>query len=589
MHKVLSSIVILLFTMSFFFYVDCEKNITNPSEVPEVKLLSPVKNEILIDSVKVEITATDNKGITQVEFIVDNEVAKTWIMPPYVYMWNVTDFSDSSDHQIYAKAYDADDNISTTQVVKVSVRLLYPPTTLSAQTVSDSQILLTWQDNNKIEDGFRIERKEGNSNYTQIAEVGANVVNFKDSSLTYGSIYYYRVQAYHSENKSAYSNEQSIKMEITAPSYLNVTALDDQSVQLTWTDNCTFESGFKIERKEVGVDYAQIAEVNENVTSFDDDGLTYGCNYYYRVRAYTSLNNSVYSNEELGTTIFPAPSDLNAIAIDDQTIRLTWTDNCLFEMGYRIERKTGEGDFIQIADVIANSTEYEETDLAFGQIYTYRIVAFTNQNISEYSKEHTIYGIISDIDGNAYLVVKIVNMVWMAENLKVTHYRNGDVIPIETDNTAWSSLTTGAYCNYDNDINNATTFGHLYNWYAATDSRNIAPTGWHVPTDVEWQTLINYLGGNDIAGGKMKETGLTYWESPNTGATNISGFSALPGGSRYGNGIYGQIGTYGWWGSVTESNINEIWTWGLCYDYSSVSRWSGGKRYGFSIRCVMDN
>lgn len=150
---------------------------------------------------------------------------------------------------------------------------------------------------------------------------------------------------------------------------------------------------------------------------------------------------------------------------------------------------------------------------------------------------------VIDIDGNVYQIVTIGTQVWMAENLKVTHYRNGDVIPNVTDGPTWAGLTTGAYCEYDNNVASVATYGRLYNWYAAVDTRNIAPDGWHVPSDEEWKQLETYLGmsqaeadaiglrGSD-EGGMLKETGTSHWDSPNTGATNESGFTALPGGHR---------------------------------------------------------
>jgi len=116
-------------------------------------------------------------------------------------------------------------------------------------------------------------------------------------------------------------------------------------------------------------------------------------------------------------------------------------------------------------------------------------------------------GTVTDIDGNIYKTVKIGTQWWMAENLKVTKYRNGNLIPNVTNMTQWDNLTTGAYCTYNHDATNVTNYGRLYNWYAANDSRNIAPAGWHVPSDVELTTLITNLGGEDFAGGKMKETG----------------------------------------------------------------------------------
>ena len=197
-------------------------------------------------------------------------------------------------------------------------------------------------------------------------------------------------------------------------------------------------------------------------------------------------------------------------------------------------------------------------------------------------------GTVTDIDGNTYQTVKIGDQWWTAENLKVTHYRNGDAIPNVTDNTEWSNLTTGAYCNYDNDDNNADTYGSLYNWYAVNDRRNIAPEGWHVPSDAEWQILIDYLGGEGVAGGKMKATGTTIWNSPNTGATNESGFSALPGGYRHDDeGYYNMCyDTYFW--SSSGSSSRDAWYRNLDYDYSGVYRNYDYKRYGFSVRCVRD-
>jgi uncharacterized protein (TIGR02145 family) len=192
-------------------------------------------------------------------------------------------------------------------------------------------------------------------------------------------------------------------------------------------------------------------------------------------------------------------------------------------------------------------------------------------------------GTVTDIDGNIYETVKIGSQVWMVENLKVTHYRNGDAIPKVVD-PSWTSLTTGAYCEYNNDVNNVATYGRMYNWYAASDSRNIAPPGWHVPSDAEWQTLIDYLGGDATAGGKIKEMGLTHWNSPNDGATNESGFTALPSGYR--SNFYYELGYDAYFWSSTEFDIGAAWFRTLIYSNSAVGRYSSDERYGFSIRCV---
>lgn len=196
--------------------------------------------------------------------------------------------------------------------------------------------------------------------------------------------------------------------------------------------------------------------------------------------------------------------------------------------------------------------------------------------------------IITDIDGNTYKIIKIGDQWWMAENLKVTRYRNGEAIPHVTDDSQWANLSTGAYCNYGNNTNNATTYGRLYNWYAVIDGRKIAPAGWHVPTDQEWETLVNYLGGSGVAGGKMKEAGTAHWSSPNTGGTNESGLSARPGGRRYYGGYYEYMGVYAyfWSSSVTVSNY--AWARYLHFNHPLVYRCNIGTEYGFSVRCVRD-
>jgi uncharacterized protein (TIGR02145 family) len=200
---------------------------------------------------------------------------------------------------------------------------------------------------------------------------------------------------------------------------------------------------------------------------------------------------------------------------------------------------------------------------------------------------------VKDIDGNVYKTIKIGNQLWMAENLKVTHYRNGDEIPNRTDDDEWDSAS-GGYCNYDNDAANAEIYGHLYNWFAINDSRKLAPEGWHVPTDEEWQKLIDFLGGDAVAGGKMKsvgslEDGGDLWQGSNKSATNESGFTALPGGYRYNHGDFDGIGDMSYFWSATESNAGNAWYRYLYYGKSNVYRDdSGWKQAGYGVRCVRD-
>ncbi len=208
-------------------------------------------------------------------------------------------------------------------------------------------------------------------------------------------------------------------------------------------------------------------------------------------------------------------------------------------------------------------------------------------------------GTVRDIDNNIYQTVKIGDQWWMAENLKVTRYRNGDVIPHVTDNSTWQGLSTGAFCSSDNADSNIATYGLLYNWYAVGDSRNIAPAGWHIPTDNEWKELEMHLGMSQsqadasgwrgtFEGGKLKETETLHWSSPNYGASNETGFTALPGGHRFFTGGYNLVGTHGDWWSATEIDNNNAWNRELYYQYAKVLRYSGNKTGGVSIRCVKD-
>ena len=196
-------------------------------------------------------------------------------------------------------------------------------------------------------------------------------------------------------------------------------------------------------------------------------------------------------------------------------------------------------------------------------------------------------GSITDIDGNTYKTVTIGTQTWMAENLKVTKYNDGIAIPNVTDNTAWRELTTGALCDYDNIPSNSETYGKLYNWHAVNTGK-LCPTGWHVPSDAEWTELTDYLGGTSVAGGKLKETGTTHWASPNTGATNETGFTALPGGLRYSGGNFLTFGNAGYWWSATESNAARAWYRDMTYDSSNVDRYSSLKWVGYCVRCVRD-
>lgn len=197
---------------------------------------------------------------------------------------------------------------------------------------------------------------------------------------------------------------------------------------------------------------------------------------------------------------------------------------------------------------------------------------------------------VIDIDGNIYQTICIGNQTWMAENLKVNRYRNGDPIPNIKNDKEWSELNTGACCNYANAISIDSKYGKLYNFHAVDDKRGLAPKGWHVPSDEEWEALTIFLGGEDVAGGELKEAGLMHWRNPNEGATNKSGFSALPGGGRGYDGMFDYIGEEIYLWSSSEYSRSGAWYRFIYHNDSRMRRDTyRGKKCGFSVRCVKDS
>jgi len=209
---------------------------------------------------------------------------------------------------------------------------------------------------------------------------------------------------------------------------------------------------------------------------------------------------------------------------------------------------------------------------------------------------------VTDIDGNVYQTVQIGDQLWMAENLRVTHYRNGDPVPTDYSGQEWVNLLDGAYCVYNDNENNADTYGYLYNWYTVADPRNIAPEGWHVPTDAEMMELEMALGMSE------SEVDSTGWRGTNEGSKiagraylwvdgdlennsefGLSGFNALPGGyRRYDNGSYWYLTNGGDFWSSTENNSSDAWFRNVSFYHSEIYRYSNYKQRGFSVRCVRD-
>lgn len=195
---------------------------------------------------------------------------------------------------------------------------------------------------------------------------------------------------------------------------------------------------------------------------------------------------------------------------------------------------------------------------------------------------------VTDIDGNTYNTVTVGTEVWLVEGLKTTKYTDGTAVPIVTENTAWTNLTTGGMCDYNNTLSNSTTYGKLYNWYAVSGTKKLCPAGWHVPTDSDWSDLVTALGGYDAAAAKMMEAGIVHWLSPNSFATNTSGFTALGTGYRNYLGEFKDLKYMGgFWSAnsidATYASYRSMYAGSISIDNHGVN-----KKTGLSVRCVKD-
>jgi uncharacterized protein (TIGR02145 family) len=263
---------------------------------------------------------------------------------------------------------------------------------------------------------------------------------------------------------------------------------------------------------------------------------------------------------------------------------------------------SGKGSFkSNLTSLSINTTYYlrayaiNSSGTAYGNQQIFTATYQASQHICGGANVHNpnlIYGNMTDQEGNQYKTIIIGNQEWMAENLKTSIYRNGDPISTNLSDAEWFNTTNtqlGAWAFPNNDSLFECPYGKLYNWYAVSDSRHVCPSGWHEPTNDEWTDLTNYLGGITLAGGKMKTTGLQYWNTPNSEATNESGFSGLPSDSRNVNGTFSGIGSFGLWWSSTDYVPNFAWLRNLEYNSGNVTNLFGyNKQAGFSVRCLKD-
>ncbi len=258
-----------------------------------------------------------------------------------------------------------------------------------------------------------------------------------------------------------------------------------------------------------------------------------------------------------------------------QSFNPTLVDQC-------VSAGQGEGSFT------ANVTE-----LNLGSLYKVRAYATTGKKTSYGENVNFATTGVKDIDGNIYETVVIGNQTWMAENLKTSHYHSGDIIPNVTNQGDWNELFSGAWAYYDHQSSNEAVYGKLYNWFAVEDFRGLCPPSWRVPSQEDWTILSDHLGGENVAGGKMKATGTEYWLSPNTGATNDSGFTGLPGGTRIRNDATGRENFFRemsvaghWWSSTRHNTLGGAYAFDLTKSNAKLDSELELMRDGLSVRCM---
>lgn len=392
-----------------------------------------------------------------------------------------------------------------------------------------------------------------------------------------------------------------------APSNLTGVVASTTQINLSWTDNASDETGFKIERKTGTGSYTIIGTVNADVVTYNDSGLTPNTAYTYRVYSFNATGNSATNSNEVTLTtssVVALPTLTTTAAASITTTTAVSGGTISSDGGASITSRgvcwsTSANPTIALSTKSINGTgtgAFTSNVIALSANTTYHIRAYATNSVGtaygtdlSFITSNTSSTSVTDIDGNTYQLVTICSQVWTKSNLNVSKYRNGDVIPQVTDPTQWSNLTTGAWCYYANTTANGTTYGKLYNWYAVNDPRGLAPVGYHIPSFPEWYTLVNTcLGGANTAGGSMKETGTTHWTSPNTTATNTSGFTGLPGGMRGGtNGTFYNINDEAHFWSASD-NSGSIPTFYLHYNFAVALQFSFDYKQGMSVRCVKD-
>ena len=422
------------------------------------------------------------------------------------------------------------------------------------------------------------------------------------TGLIPGSVYHYRLKAVNCGG-TKYGDDQIINTGCTEPAATTNAATNIGSTTATlngtvdannFSTTVTFEYGLTTGYgSTITASQSPVAGTSNTAVGAGITRLIPNSVYHFRVKA-VNCGGTINGTDRTFNTLCLAPTaTTGAYSVSSNDVVISGTVNAnnssttvIFDYGTTSSYgSTIAASPSPIAGTSNTSVNAMLTGLIPNTRYYYRVRASNCGGTTNAGGNYFTTLPLTDLDGNTYNVVIIGTQVWMASNLKTTKYNDGGNIPNIT--STWSSQTSGAYCWYNNNVTNKAAYGALYNWYAVNTGK-LCPTNWHVPSDTEWLSLMSYLGGTAVAGGKLKEMGTGHWITPNTGASNDYGFTALPGGHRSGDGNFFSISTAGdWWASGTWWQDVNYGTGFFMYNTSAgVSYGATGKKNGNSVRCI---
>jgi len=434
------------------------------------------------------------------------------------------------------------------------------PSDLVLTQISDSEIRIRWKDNSVFESGFKIERKEGDGGFSQVGSAGSNVTSYVDKGLHTGKTYTYRVKAFTSINESA-PVTRIIQHVLPAPSNLLLTQVSVSHIRLTWKDNSTFESGFRVERKEGATGaYDQIVQVGPDIQTYTDSDVPLGTEYTYRVCAFTPSNESPALETSL-KHILQAPTDLNTLWTDSSVLGLSWTDNSAIEDGFIIERKEGaKGSYVEIGRVGANTTNYTE-NVSLGMVCYYRVKAYVQGQASSCSNEVAAGKMMVNLPGGATM-----EMVWIEPGTFMMGLHSSGQDKVTITQGFWLSkyeVTRGQWA----------SVAHRYPWMRGSEGKEGPnyPAIYVSWTDVQGKFIseLNYSEGSDV----YRLPTEAEWEYACRAGTTTRW--------SFGN-DESQLGQYAWYKDnahdVGEKNAHEMGQklpnpWGLYDMHGNVAEW----------------